>query len=584
MEFGAILGLQDKMTAPLRKAVVGLKKYGKQADDAGSSTDRLGKSTNSLSGSVKKLAASYVTLQGIKAVTRIYAEFEDSMLRVKALVGDIADDEFKALETQAKKLGATTAFSASQVAQAQGNLAQAGQKTGQILNSTTAVLNLASAANLGLSNSADLVSSSLNIFNLNADQAGRVSDVLAAAQANAAGDAQFFGSAIAKVGGSARDMGFSLEATTAVLATLAPSFDDGGSAGTAFNAILRDMVKNQKKLGKAGIEIVNANGSFKDMDTIIKQLTKTTSKMTDIQRKNFLATAFGDEALRGVNALLGENSKNISKYTNLLNDSAGSAGRMAGILESGMGGALRNMRSATEGAAISLGEFLAPAINGVITAVTGVLNIANGFLSFLNGGSLAGDILTSAIWGVSVAMTASKIATLASSGALAGYLSLSGLATIASGVLTGALNLLKLSNPFGWVALAITGIVLLYKRSERFRNLITGIINGFKKLGGFISSIFGAGDSEKTITINTNDRTAEDGDNRIVNKQTEDPIGNTNRIVNNASRISNNNRNSSSTKVDISGNTFNVMEEADIEKIAGQLADEVEKRQGGMKR
>ena len=64
-------------------------------------------------------------------------------------------------------------------AEAQVQLAQAGFDLNQILASTPAVLALASAGQLSMAEAAKLTANQLRAFNLDVDQAGRVTDVLA---------------------------------------------------------------------------------------------------------------------------------------------------------------------------------------------------------------------------------------------------------------------------------------------------------------------------------------------------------------------------------------------------------------------
>jgi TP901 family phage tail tape measure protein len=65
---------------------------------------------------------------GFKTVISEMASFETQMIKLKSLT-DATTQQMKAMEKQARELGATTAFSAQQAAEAQGVLASAGLKT-----------------------------------------------------------------------------------------------------------------------------------------------------------------------------------------------------------------------------------------------------------------------------------------------------------------------------------------------------------------------------------------------------------------------------------------------------------------------
>ena len=119
------------------------------------------------------------TLGGIGgSILQTAGNFEASMNNVVALT-DVAGKEFEMLENQAKKLGATTKFSATEAADAMGFLAMAGFETQEIFSSLPGVLNLAAASGGDLATVADQASDILGAFGLEASDIGRVNDVIA---------------------------------------------------------------------------------------------------------------------------------------------------------------------------------------------------------------------------------------------------------------------------------------------------------------------------------------------------------------------------------------------------------------------
>ncbi|HEK1120926.1 TPA: phage tail tape measure protein, partial [Proteus mirabilis] len=109
-------------------------------------------------------------------------EFNVGMSKVQALTRlDKNSDEFKMLREQAQELGATTAFTANQVAQGQAFYAMAGFKPEQIKNAMPGTLAMSLAGDIDLGTTADIGSNILTGFKLDSDQMGRVSDVLVGA-------------------------------------------------------------------------------------------------------------------------------------------------------------------------------------------------------------------------------------------------------------------------------------------------------------------------------------------------------------------------------------------------------------------
>src|SRR5699024_5782499 len=102
-------------------------------------------------------------------------DFDKSMNRVAALSG-ATGDELDAMRDQAKDLGRTTSFSASQAADAMGFLAMAGFKTNDIIKVMPGTLSLAAAGQMDIARTADIASNVLTGFGLEAAEMNRVAD------------------------------------------------------------------------------------------------------------------------------------------------------------------------------------------------------------------------------------------------------------------------------------------------------------------------------------------------------------------------------------------------------------------------
>ena len=111
-------------------------------------------------------------------VGRTILNFEQAMNNLQAVLNPTAEDRAR-LRTQAKDMGRTTAFSASQAAAAQTELAQAGFEVKEILTAMPHVLRLAAAGQLDIGEAAALVVNQLNAYGLEASEAQRVTDVIA---------------------------------------------------------------------------------------------------------------------------------------------------------------------------------------------------------------------------------------------------------------------------------------------------------------------------------------------------------------------------------------------------------------------
>ena len=173
-------------------------------------------------------------------VVEIGQTFETSMSKVSALSGATGDD-LATLEAKARELGASTTFSASQAADALGYMALAGWDTEQMLAGVGSVLTLAQAGEMELAAASDLVTDYLSAFNMEASETARMVDVLAYAQANANTTVEGLGMAFKNCAANANAAGMDVETTSAAISMMANQGLKGSEAGTALNAVLRDM-------------------------------------------------------------------------------------------------------------------------------------------------------------------------------------------------------------------------------------------------------------------------------------------------------------------------------------------------------
>lgn len=198
-------------------------------------------------GSITKLAGAAGLSFGLFQVGGIFkdaissiAEFESKLSTVKAITG-ATDREFELLRESALKLGASTKFTAAQVADLQTEFGRIGFSTSEILAATKATLLLATATGEDLAKSADVAGSTVRGFGLDAAETGRVVDVMAESFNATALSLENFREAMKYVAPVAAQAGISLEETTALLGTLADAGIRGSMAGTSLRKIITDL-------------------------------------------------------------------------------------------------------------------------------------------------------------------------------------------------------------------------------------------------------------------------------------------------------------------------------------------------------
>ena len=297
------------------------------------------------------------------SVVKTQMTFEHSMSKVKALSGATGSD-LKLLEDTAKQMGASTVYSASEAADALGYMALAGWDAQESAAGLPGVLNLAAASGMDLAQASDLVTDYLTAFGLEADQAGRMADVLSYAQANSNTTTEMLGEAFKNCAVNAHNAGMTLEETTAILSKFADAGLKGSEGGTALNAIIRDMTQKMKNgaiaIGNTKVQVQDANGNFRSMTDIIRDVDKATEGMGDAQKTAALMTTFTADSIKGMGILCNTGADSIDNFTKKLENSNGTAKTMADMMNSDLTGALKQLSSAWEAVQLDIGNTTGP--------------------------------------------------------------------------------------------------------------------------------------------------------------------------------------------------------------------------------
>lgn len=352
-----------------RRLVRGLRRAQARLRAFGSSVRQIG----------QRMTAMSAAVGGIFAVsTRQFAGFDDRMRAVQAVTG-ATEQQFHSLREEAKRLGRTTSFTAGQVAEAMTEMGRAGFAPDEILSSTEAVLALARATSTELPRATEIAGAVLRAFRMEADETGRVSDVLSATANKSAQTLGDLFEAMRPVAPIAAAAGETLEDTAAALAVLANNGIKGSRAGTALARALRNVATEagQRQLAEIGVQAVDAAGDLRPIVDIINDLAKATENMGGAQRLALFETLFG----RGQAAalVLAEGAEAFDNLADSIRNSAGEAQRTAKQMDAGIGGAFRRLLSAVEGIAIAIGE----AIEAPVRKAADLLARLSGFITNL---------------------------------------------------------------------------------------------------------------------------------------------------------------------------------------------------------
>lgn len=386
---GAVQGVEKitKSVEGLKKADAGLDWKGTEA--GGKAARESNEGYTVLKGTLANLASTAVTaaVGGIKdaasAVVEIGSAFETSMSKVSALSGATGDD-LAALEAKARELGSTTTFSASQAADALGYMALAGWDTQAMLAGVGPVLSLAQAGELDLAAASDLVTDYLSAFNMTAEDTSRMVDVLAYAQANANTTVDGLGQAFKNCAANCNAAGMDVETTSAAIAMMANQGLKGSEAGTALNAVMRDMTQRMEdgsiKIGDATVAVMDAQGNYRDFADILADVEAATDGMGDAEKAAALQSTFTADSIKGLNLMLNAGAGELSSFRDDLYGCAGAAEDAAKAMTDNLQGDLAGMGSAFEELALKIYDGVQEPLRDAVQFVTGSVVPALTFL------------------------------------------------------------------------------------------------------------------------------------------------------------------------------------------------------------
>lgn len=390
-----ILRAQNRLSGELKRVQLELKAIqanlvgvGGAATGAGTKVKVL---TTSLAGATAQANALRTTILAFGGIAlfvgavRTIAKFEQSMANVRAImltVGDAAenaDEKFAALNAEARRLGGTTIFTASQAAEGLLFLGRAGFTAQEALDSLEGTLALAAAGNIGLSQAADIATNVLAGFGLAATEAGRVADVLAFTAASANTDVIQLGDAMKFVAPIAASLGVPVGDAAAAIGILSNAGLKASLAGTGLRKVLVKLAAPTKKLKKVmkglGIDIDDLNlsgpGGLARAMELLGNTTFGAVEAIDL---------FGDRGAPAALAManMSNELKTLTEETHRMRNAALD---MAEVMTNTLTGSFKLFTSAIQEAIIATGDSkngFGQNLKRLVDALAGMVRILNG--------------------------------------------------------------------------------------------------------------------------------------------------------------------------------------------------------------
>jgi hypothetical protein len=507
---------------------------------------RIRKGFSSLKNELGPLLVPLGVAGAVAAIGKIGIEYENNLNTLKAVTNATGAEMAKVSE-RARALGADInlpGVSAAGAARAMTELSKAGFTVQQSMDAAKGTLQLARIAAIGEGEAAEIAANAVNAFGIKATEVNKVVDQLAATANSSSVEIKevsySFKQAAAVfsgVQGPAIGAQESITELNTAIGILGNNGIKGSDAGTSLKQMLLQLTgpseqakdqmaflalnarsanisleqQNQvlhgskKVRGEALAQIAkmnpgmqdmgdiayDANGKMRGLREILDLTAKGTKNMTQEEKNYAVTQIFGADASRAVLALL---KGGLPVYDQMRAKvlQQGSAAKVAAAQNAGLGGAIDNVKSQFENAAISIYDQVKGPLTQGLNALAGVLApLAGGIATFgafvrENGETIKQWAIAIGVVTLALKINSAMLAVQAAGGLLA-YVKGIRIVTGTTRVWAGAqalLNATLLANPIGLaiVALAALGaaIYLAYKNSETFRRIVQVVWGAIK--------------------------------------------------------------------------------------------------------
>lgn len=344
-------------------------------DEAGSAGDKAsGTFGSKFSAGVKTAAA--VGAAAIGAATTAVSgfaassvsagmNFDSSMSQVAATMGTTVD-QIQDLRDFAQEMGSTTAFSATEAADALNYMALAGYDADTSMQMLPNVLNLASAGGIDLASASDMVTDAQSALGLTMEETSAMVDQMAAASSKSNTSVSQLGEAILTIGATASNMAGGTQELSTVLGALADNGIKGAEGGTHLRNMLLSLQNPTEQasatLDELGIAVYDSEGNMRSMIDIVGELQTATADMDQQSKDAVVSGIFNKTDLAAVNALLNTSTERFDELGSAIEDSQGAAQAMADTQLDNLSGDITLFKSALEGAQIAVSDQLTPSL------------------------------------------------------------------------------------------------------------------------------------------------------------------------------------------------------------------------------
>lgn len=309
-------------------------------------------------------------VDAIKSGVHSIIDFEAANSKLAAILGE-AKTNINELIYDAKRLGATTRYTASEATALQIELAKLGFSKKEILDSTEYILKFAQATGAELPEAAALAGASIRMFGATTQETEKYVAAMAVATTKSALSFSYLQTAMPIVGPVAKAFNFTIEDTLALLGKLSDAGFDASMSATATRNIILNLADANGKLAK------ELGGNVKTLPEMVEGLVKLRDKGIDLASTLELTDK---RSVAAFNAFL-SGAEKINTLREAVTNVEGDLATMANTMTDNVQGAILGLSSAWEAFMLSFMNSTGPAKEVIDFFARGLRNIARDLAS-----------------------------------------------------------------------------------------------------------------------------------------------------------------------------------------------------------
>ena len=389
----------DGLAKKSGKAEKGLDGVSKKARDAkhplgdinaGAKTAGLGLGSLSLGLASAGIAFIAFSSNAVKS----FGDLEHVFNTIRAVAPEVTP-RMKEIEKSVMELGASTTFSSLEVATAYEELAKKGFTAQQMLETMPGLLDAAMASGEDLAQVADIVTSSIQQFNLKTSQSAEVADLLTQGANTSSASILSLGDGLIYAGANGRAYNQTLKEMITSLAVLNNAGVKAGDAGSDIAALLANLnelsVSSTRKsrnlrsvLGELGVTVIDSNGKMRPFLTIIQELGNATKGWNDSQRNGLALQIAGKENQKTLNLIMGMSKEKIDAVRKSMDEASGSSKKASDIMKQGVNPTMEKLGGATDAFNVEVGKMFAPSVIAGLELLTRTMEGLGGAVKWMN--------------------------------------------------------------------------------------------------------------------------------------------------------------------------------------------------------